>query len=123
MSHSHSRHDATPSHPERPLTAHEHTVVADIFDGDVSLYRAFLDSCLEQFGHDVIEGDAACQAGRSEDLRRTTHSLKGVLQTLGWTEHAALAKQVELAAKDGNLDGAREGWQRLRDVLLSLKAA
>lgn len=98
----------------RELQPHECLAVETYFEGDAVFYRSFYDSCVVQFVVDVAEGDAACQAHDAPVLRRTAHSLKSVLTTLGHEALATQAKSVEQAAQQEPWQAAVQGWCDLR---------
>ncbi|AVT10043.1 Hpt domain-containing response regulator [Paracidovorax avenae] len=88
--------------------------IQEYFGGDAFLFRAYRDACLSQFGRDAAEGDRALQSSDLAALRRLCHSLASVLRTLGRTEDGALAREVELAARDGRVEAAQASWKALR---------
>ena len=90
------------------------------FGGNETLYRAFRASCLQQFEHDLLTGDAACQAVDAPALRRLAHSLKSVLLSLGHPAESALAAALELSAANGDWAQARPQWQTLRQQVQAL---
>lgn len=108
---------ATPADSPRVLLPHEAQAVETYFEGDTAFYLNFYESCVPQFVVDVAEGDAACQAQDTQVLRRTAHSLKSVLTTLGYDELAACAKAVEQAAQQEPWATAQLGWRGLREGL------
>lgn len=106
--------NATPPAAAAPDPVHAH------FGGNVALYEAFRRSCLQQFAHDIQQGDAASQAQDAQTLRRLAHSLKSVLLTLGHAEASDLAKQLEARAEASDWAQALPLWQALRQALLAL---
>ncbi len=58
-------------------------------------------------------GDRALRSRDLAALRRLCHSLSSVLRTLGRTEDGALAREAELAARDGRHEAARDLWLAL----------
>ncbi len=101
------------------LQPHELTAIETYFDGDRQFYETYRESCISQFHVDIAEGDAACQASDAVSLRRTAHSLKSVLQTLGYADHSVCAKALEEAAQHQPWEAAQAGWQELRDRMVS----
>jgi CheY-like chemotaxis protein len=101
------------------LQPHELTAIETYFDGDRQFYETYRDSCIAQFHVDINEGDVACQAGDAVSLRRTAHSLKSVLQTLGYADHSVCAKALEDAAQHQPWPTAEAGWRELRDRMVS----
>lgn len=97
------------------LAPHELAAIESFFDGDRQFYENFRDSCVKQFVNDISDGDMACRAGDAPALRRTAHSLKSVLKTLGYADHSVCAKALEDAAQSRPWDEALAGWQQLRE--------
>lgn len=91
--------------PDDPVQRH--------FGGDATLFAAFRDSALRQFGADIAEGDRAAAGADLPALRRLVHSLKSVLGLLGDDEGADLARTLERQAAAGEAR-ACSGWPRLR---------
>jgi hypothetical protein len=100
------------------LSPDELAAIDTYFDGDRAFYDNFRASCVLQFVEDIAQGDAACAAHDAPVLRRTAHSLKSVLLTLGHADHSAQAKAVELAAQAGPWPEALGGWLDLRQRLV-----
>lgn len=96
----------------------ELAAIETYFDGDAAFYDAFRVTCVRQFVHDLAEGDAACQAQDAATLRRTVHSLKSVLRTLGYPDHSMLARNLEELAQHGPWVQTEEGWQQLRQRMV-----
>lgn len=96
------------------LPAHELLAIETYFDGDAEFYRTFRASCCEQFKRDIQEGDEACDLGDAPRLRRIAHSLKSVLQTLGYADHSLCARAVEQQAQQKPWEDALAGWRELR---------
>ncbi|MGP3506816.1 response regulator [Paracidovorax citrulli] len=91
----------------------ESTAIQEYFSGDAALFHAYRAACLAQFGRDAAEGDRALRSRDLAALRRLCHSLSSVLRTLGRTEDGALAREAELAARDGRHEAARDLWLAL----------
>ncbi len=53
----------------------------------------------------VADMRTALAAGQAEDLRRAAHTLKGSSASLGANGLAEVCREVEAAARDGDLDG------------------
>ena len=100
------------------LSPDELAAIDTYFDGDRAFYEQFRASCVLQFSEDIAQGDGACTAQDAPVLRRTAHSLKSVLLTLGHPDLSAQAKSVELAAQSRPWDEALAGWQGLRAQLV-----
>lgn len=63
-----------------------------------------IDAFLEDAPHMVQNMQIAAPAGDVDSLRRDAHSLKSNAYTFGATELGALAKELEMMAKENNLD-------------------
>lgn len=88
------------------------------FDGDRDFYENFRATCIRQFTQDIREGDDACSRGDHAALRRVAHSLKSVLQTLGFADHAICAQAVERDAYQAPWEEAQAGWVELRGRMI-----
>ncbi len=97
-------------------------VVALHFGGDRALFEAYRASCLQQFGVDCAQGDAAAAAADLPALRRLAHSLKTVLLTLGEPEASRHAAALEALAAEGAAAQALAAWAPLRISLVSFSA-
>ncbi len=95
--------------------------IANNFDGDAQLYRAFAASCAEQFARDVSLGQAGFDAGDLAALRRLAHNLKSALTMLGHDELFAVAQKLESEAAAGDLLSAKMSWRELRAELSRLQ--
>nr|WP_316642728.1 response regulator [uncultured Roseateles sp.] len=95
-------------------------VVSSHFGGNLPLYQAFRASCLLQFAHDLHAGDQACEQTDAQALRRLAHSLKSVLESLGHSNAAALARALETRADQGDWALALPLWNALRSSLQAL---
>lgn len=82
-----------PGHPSEE--ADELAAIAAHFAGDKELFASYRDSCLQQFPHDIRQGDAAILARDWPGLQRLAHSLATVLTTLGRPEQGRLARALE----------------------------
>jgi PAS domain S-box-containing protein len=96
------------------------TAVVDraVFDRlTVSMGGAFVAELIDTFGQDARELVAALgrALGRADldAFRRAAHSLKSTSESLGATALAALARELETAARAGSLEGAQARLERL----------
>jgi HPt (histidine-containing phosphotransfer) domain-containing protein len=75
-----------------------------------------LPGLIERFYQDVdrLLADArqALEQGQAEDLRRASHSLKSTSATFGAMALSAVARELEVLAQDGMLEGAAERIDR-----------
>ncbi len=102
------------------LSSDELTAIATHFAGDRGLFLAFRASCLAQFETDMARGDGGLLLGNLSDLHHLAHSLKSVLATLGQPPLAAIARQLEDCAPNGDVHQASPLWAKLRSGLASL---
>jgi HPt (histidine-containing phosphotransfer) domain-containing protein len=83
----------------------------------VSMGGAFVAELIDTFGQDARELVAALgrALGRADldAFRRAAHSLKSTSESLGATALAALARELETAARAGSLEGAQARLERL----------
>jgi HPt (histidine-containing phosphotransfer) domain-containing protein len=87
------------------------------FEGSTEIFEPFREACLVQFPLDLVQGHTASNAADLPELRRVAHSLKSVLQTLGYFELGDAARQCETTSHAGDLDAARQGWASLANQL------
>ena len=90
------------------------------FGGDTALYRAYLESCLPQFVHDIAAGDEAVRVADLAALRRLGHNLTSVMQTLGQPPAMHCAEDLERDAQLGDRAAAAMRWAALRAALLEI---
>lgn len=104
------------------LTADESRAVALYFEGDVELFVAYRTTCLGQLPKDVREADMACRDANSQSLMRVAHSLKTVLETLGYSDLSLRARKLEALTLADDLHQAFAHWADLRTRILGLSA-
>ena len=63
-----------------------------------------IDAFLDDAPHMITQMEAALASKDVESFRRNAHSLKSNANTFGATELAGLAKELEMMAKENNLD-------------------
>jgi len=107
--------------PMAAAPAAESGVVAEYFNGNLALYRAFRASCIQQFKTDAATGERLSTEADLPRLRHVAHSLKSVLLTLGCPEASGVARQLEDACEAGDTARAQTLWPTLRDALRSLR--
>ena len=83
------------------------------FEGSTDIFEPYREACLAQFPLDVAQGQAAIVAVDLPQLRRVAHSLKSVLQTLGYFELSEVARQCEAISHAGDLQAACQSWATL----------
>ncbi len=71
----------------------------------------FLDIASQQLQQiaDIIE------EGNAEELAKKAHSLKGASANLGAEQVSAIALELEKAGKEGQLEGAKQLWEQLKE--------
>ena len=99
------------------LAPHEWAAVQTYFDGDVAFYQTYQAMSLAQFELDLQAGEDACAQSDAQTLRRTAHSMKSVLRTLGHEALSDMAKQSEDAAHLSPWPQAVLSWQALRQAV------
>ena len=105
--------------PPAPASDEQHA--ADTyFAGDLELFHSYRAACLAQFPHDIQAGNTACAPLDLPALRRIAHSLKSVLQTLGYADLSARAWALENLCHTGQAGPALQGWSGLRAQLQAL---
>jgi HPt (histidine-containing phosphotransfer) domain-containing protein len=73
--------------------------------GDVGFVRDLVAEYLADGTLRVADMKAALAAGEAEDLRRAAHTLKGSSASLGALGLADACRAIEIAAREGRLDG------------------
>lgn len=63
------------------------------------------------------------EAGSAQDVAASAHGLKGSSANLGATRVATRAKEIELAAKDGDFNHVREAFSKLNEDIAATRAA
>ncbi|MFZ5549595.1 MAG: response regulator [Pseudomonadota bacterium] len=117
------RAQAAQVHPEisdEPTVSEgERASVAQHFGGDLALFLAYRETCLLQFAQDMADGDQALASADAAALRRVAHNLKSVLATIGRSDGALCARQLEDAAAAHDLEAAAGHWARLKPHIRS----
>lgn len=111
---------AAPPPPANPPAPDDQHAADTYFAGDLELFHSYRAACLLQFPHDIQAGNAACAPLDLPALRRVAHSLKSVLQTLGYADLSAQAWAVENLCHTGQAEPALQGWSGLRAQLQAL---
>ena len=80
----------------------------------------FLEELLETFYNDSNQQlesmQTALEEENSEDFTRAAHSLKSTSLTFGASAFGALARELEMLSREGNLEASREKFQQLYDA-------
>lgn len=119
----HSTPPASPEALETPAltkTNPQDDAMQVYFAGNAELFTAYHAQCLSQFHDDIRAGDTATQCGDLPALQRLAHSLKTVLQTLGYPLLSTQARALEDLSGHGDTGAAQAGWVALRDKLQAL---
>lgn len=112
-----ARAGAVPAAPAVPDPVLQH------FGGDRTLYESFRSGCLDRFGDDLAQGEAAAAAGDAPALRRVAHGLKAVLELIGEPAMAAQARLLEDATAAWVAgQPVPPGWEPLALALVELRA-
>lgn len=94
----------------------DEATIAQLFES-VGADPAFLDELVEAYLADapgqLAAARAAVAAGSPEDLVRPAHTLKSSSSTFGALTLAGLARDMELQARAGSLDGAAIGLEAI----------
>jgi two-component system, sensor histidine kinase and response regulator len=88
----------------------------DLLNEMVEIFLSDSPKLLDRIGQALSLGDSA-------KLELAAHSLKGELQYLGVQEAIDQAQQLEIAGRDGELDGAENLLEALRGRLILIWAA
>lgn len=104
-----------------PLKMLDRKLAMDRVGGDEILLkevaRLFLDDCPRAL-HNLND---AIAAGDAKRLEREAHSLKGAVATFGADPVTQAASELEALGKQGDLQAASVGLQRLQEALDILK--
>jgi CheY-like chemotaxis protein len=99
-------------------------------DGDADLLSGLVDLFMSEFPKDLLRIRGAIVSGDARSLEAAGHAYKGVLETLSAKAAAAVALQLELMGREGDLTRAADALaaleketDRLLPVLETLKSA
>ena len=112
-----------PPGTDEAIEADVAAAIAQRFDGDAALYKAFATDCGAQFALDARAGEAACEGDDLAALHRLAHNLKAALSMLGHRVIGDVAAEVERQAAAGDALAAHAAWRRLHPMLLRLTTA
>jgi HPt (histidine-containing phosphotransfer) domain-containing protein len=85
--------------------------------GDRELLREVVEAFLEEVPGLLDQAKAAMTAVDAVQLRRSGHTIKGVMRTLGLQASAELAAELEDMGRSGDLSGASAVLARLESRL------
>ena len=95
------------------------------FNGDEEMYTNFLRSFRDKYAGVDEEISSALAAGETELAHRQAHTLKGLAGQFGANRLFSAAEELEIALRDGGLDGKDELLEifskELRVVMEGLK--
>jgi histidine phosphotransfer protein HptB len=77
------------------------------FGGDDDFLAEMLETYFDDSPTQLAAMEAALAAGDAEGLRRAAHSLKSNSATFGALAFSAQAREIEMLAKQGDLQGAQ----------------
>ncbi len=83
-------------------------------------YLELLELMVSSGGEDLDRLQSALETGDAETAAKAAHSLKGATANLGLTDLSEVAKEVELSAKSGTLQGLTEKVEILGQKLQEL---
>jgi len=86
-------------------------------DEFAELAELFLDTCIG----DLEKLDAAIADGNAQEAAKAAHSIKGAAGNLGFLDLSDIAKDIEIAARNGSVDGSSEKAALLRAKLNALE--
>jgi two-component system sensor histidine kinase/response regulator len=95
----------------------------EMLGGDEDLLNEMVEIFLSDSPKLLGRMEQALSLGDSSKLELAAHSLKGELQYLGVIEAIGQAQQLEIAGRDGELEGAEDLLASLRDRLVLIWAA
>lgn len=78
------------------------TYLNSLMGGDEALTRRFLELFRTEMPGQLQSLEHQFQQGNLADANRIAHAIKGQLQTLGLTELAGMARQIEEDTEEGN---------------------
>ena len=89
--------------------------------------RAFLADLIDTFisdGHEILDAlAAAADAGRTDDLVRPAHTLKGNATSFGATELAERSRALEMDARTGSVDDPAARVRGIAEAFAAVEAA
>jgi len=98
--------------PEVPVI--DETRLLEEFGGDQEILNELRDLFLEHVPPLFSDIEAAANSGDAESLATNIHSLKGACSTYGAPRLAMLCKQVEMLARDGEIESVKVNFEILR---------
>ena len=106
-----------------PQIVWNRSAALQMLGGDEDLLLEMMEIFLSDSPKLLARMEQALSLGDSGKLELAAHSLKGELQYLGVQEAIDQAQRLEIAGRDGNLDGAENLLAALRSRLVLIWAA
>lgn len=97
----------------KPFTHDERLAIEMFCAGDESFFLTYRQACHEQFRLDMAQGQEALLSGDVATFKRTVHSLKGVLRSLGQPAVADQAARMEAEVTPDTLARCEPEWARI----------
>ncbi len=107
----------------RDLRVLDPTYLAEALDGDRDATNRLVEIFLHELGLQVQRLREAAAGGDAETMSRTAHAFKGSAGQLGGERLSELARRVEVAAKEGQVELCCETIARFDGELEALKKA
>ncbi len=102
------------------LSGHEIEAVERYFGGDRDLFMLYRDAARMNFPRDVEVGDAAVASRDLSAIRRTAHSLRSVLESLGHAGTAQQAQALERASLQTDWSSVERLWRVVRTEIIRI---
>jgi HPt (histidine-containing phosphotransfer) domain-containing protein len=118
-----AEHTATAGAAPAPEAPFDGAALQERVEGDVELLREIIALFLEDSPRLIEDVRAAVAAGDAAGLKRAAHTLKGAAANFGAAPVVAVALELELMGRTGNLSGAAPARDRLEVALCALGAA
>ncbi len=94
---------------------------------NLGLDKEDLDELLEIFTttsfSDIEKINFGLKENNAQQVSQAAHSIKGASANLGFEEIASLSKDIEMAAKEGNIEGLKEKADIIVEELKKIESA
>jgi len=94
----------------------------DNLGGDPELLQEILEYFMEMAPQQMDQLQAAVESQDVEAVDLQAHSMKGGSANVGAVRLSAVARDLELLAKGGSLEGSVELYERMREEFVALEA-
>jgi two-component system, sensor histidine kinase and response regulator len=108
--------------PEATSAPMDLSVLTELFGNDRDGMRDMMALFLDNADRLIVEIDAALDAGDASALSRAGHGLKGAANAIGVNGVGAIALEIEVNGRDGDLENSVEQRARLGDSLAAARA-